>query len=134
MAEHPNVATIRNAYATFAAGDLAAALKDLTPDAVFHFTGEGPNSGDHKGVEDITAALVKNFELTGGTQVLDVKNIFADEYRGVVVCRETATRTDGATLDIDEVHVLALDGEGRITDLWDLPSDPKLHDKFFDGR
>src|SRR3974390_1594422 len=53
---------------------------------------------------------------------------------GVVVLRETATRPDGAMLDIDEVHVLAIDEEGRITDLWDLPSDPETHDRFFDGE
>jgi ketosteroid isomerase-like protein len=134
MAEHPNVQRIRDAYAAFAAGDLTAALKDVAPDGVFHFNGEGPNSGDHKGTEAISTALVALFELTGGTQVLDIKSVFADDLHGVVVLHESATRTDGAKLDIDEVHVLALDAEGRITDLWDLPTDPDVHDRFFDGR
>jgi uncharacterized protein len=133
MAEHPNVQRIRDAYAAFAVSDLTAALKDLAPDAVFHFNGEGPNSGDHKGLEDITAALIRAFELTGGTQALDIKSVFADDHHGVVVLRETATRTDGVELDLDEVHVLAIDEDGRITDLWDLPTDPDVHDKFFDG-
>lgn len=133
MAEHPNVKRVRDAYAAFAALDLDTALKDLAPDAVFHFNGDGPNSGDHKGREAITAALVKNFELTNGTQALDIKGIYADDRHSIVVLQETATRTDGATLDIDEVHLLALDDQGRITDLWDLPSDHALHDSFFDG-
>lgn len=132
MAEHPNVQRVRDAYAAFAAGDLDGALKDLAPDAVFHFNGEGPNSGDHKGLEAITAALVKNFELTNGTQKLDIKGIFADDHHAVVSLRETATRTDGASLDVAEAHVLTLD-DGRITDLWDLPDDPETHDRFFDG-
>ena len=134
MAEHPNVQRIRDAYAAFVAGDLTAALKDLAPNGVFHFNGEGPNSGDHKGTEAISAALVNLFELTGGTQVLDIKGVFADDRHGVVVLRETATRTDGAELDVNESHVLAFDDEGRITDLWDLPDDPETHDRFFDGR
>jgi ketosteroid isomerase-like protein len=134
MAEHPNVARIRDAYTAFMAGDLQTALKDLAPDAVFHFNGEGPNSGDHKGRDDISTALVNIFQLTGGTQKLDIKGIYADDRHGAVVLRETATRTDGATLDVEEVHVLALDGEGRITDLWDLPADPEAHDNFFDGK
>ena len=49
MAEHPNVAIVRNAYASFATGDLDGALADLADDCVFHFGGDGPNSGDHKG-------------------------------------------------------------------------------------
>ena len=134
MAEHPNVQRVRDAYAAFAAADLTAALKDLAPDAVFHFNGEGPNSGDHKGAEAISTALVNLFEVTGGTQVLDIKSVFADDHHGVVVLRETATRTDGAKLDVNESHVLAFDDEGRITDLWDLPDDPEAHDRFFDGR
>lgn len=134
MAEHPNVQKVRAAYEAFSAGDLTAALKDLAPEAVFHFNGSGPLSGDHKGLDDISAALIGTFELTAGTQKLDVSGVFADDDHAVVVIRETARRPDGATLDMDEVHVLAIDSEGRITDLWDLPSDPDAHDLFFDGK
>ena len=134
MAEHPNVGRVRDAYAAFAAGDLDAALKDLADGAVFHFGGEGPNSGDHRGRAAIDQALIANFELTGGTQVLDIREIYADDEHAVVVLRETATRTDGAQLDIDEVHVLKIDADGKFTDLWDLPTDPDVHDRFFDGK
>jgi uncharacterized protein len=134
MAEHPNVQRIRDAYAAFSVGDLTAALKDLAPKAVFHFNGRGPLSGDRKGADDITAALIGAFELTAGTQKLDIASVYADDDHGVVVLRETASRPDGATLDIDEVHLLKIDREGRITDLWDLPSDPGIHDRFFDGE
>jgi ketosteroid isomerase-like protein len=134
MSEHPNVQRIRDAYAAFTAGDLSTGLKDLAPDAVFHFNGSGPLSGDHIGVDDISAALVGLFELTAGTQKLDIAGVYADDHHGVVVLREMASRPDGATLDVDEVHVLAIDSEGRITDLWDLPSDPDTHDRFFDGE
>jgi ketosteroid isomerase-like protein len=134
VAEHPNVQRVRDAYAAFAVGNLAEALKYAAPDAVFHFNGSGPLSGDHRGVDEITSVLVRGIELTGGTTKLDVTGVYADERHGVVVLRETASRPDGATLDVDEVHVLALDGEGRITDFWDLPSDPEAHDRFFDGE
>ena len=134
MPEHPNVQRIRNAYDAFTRADLAEALKDLAPEAVFHFNGSGPLSGDHTGVDEISKALIGTFELTAGTQKLEISSIFADDLHGVVVLHETASRPDGATLDIDEVHVLAIDNGGRITDLWDLPSDPEAHDRFFDGE
>jgi hypothetical protein len=133
VAEHPNVQRIRDAYAAFTAGDLAAALRDLAPEGVFHFGGVGPLSGDHTGLDAISTALIGTFEVTGGTQALDVHGVFADDHHGVVVLRETASRPDGATLDVEEVHVLAFDDEGHITDLWDLPNDPEAHDRFFDG-
>ena len=80
------------------------------------------------------ACWVGVFELTAGTQKLDTTSIYADDRHGIVVMRETASRPDGATLDLEEMHVLAIDDDGRITDLWDLPSDPEAHDRFFDGE
>ncbi len=125
---------IRDAYAALAVGDLTGALKDLSPAGVFHFEGLGPFSGDRRGVADIKAGLVGIFSLTAGTQKLQIASIFADDRHGVVVLRERASRPDGATLDVDEVHLFAFDGDGRVTDLWDLPSDPDAHDAFFEGR
>jgi ketosteroid isomerase-like protein len=133
MAEHPNVKRLRDAYAAFEKADLNGALADVADDAVFHFTGEGPNSGDHKGREAIEAALIHNYQLTNGTQKLEIHDIFADDHRGVVVLRETATRNDGATFDMEESHVLAL-SDGKVTHLWDVPTDVEAHDRFFDGR
>jgi ketosteroid isomerase-like protein len=49
------------------------------------------------------------------------------------VLRETATRNDGATLDMEESHVLSM-RDGKVTHVWDLPTDPEAHDRFFDGR
>ena len=133
MAEHPNVAVVRNAYESFAKGDLDGALADLADDCVFHFGGEGPNGGDHKGRDAIAAALVGNFELTGGKWALEIRGIFADDHHAAVVLHETASRPDGASLDVDEVHVLRL-RDGKVLDLWDLPDDIQAHDDFFDGK
>src|SRR5262245_9075734 len=92
MAEHPNVARVRAAYTAFTNGDLEGALKALAPDAIFHFGGEGALSGDHQGADAIGKALIGTFELTGGTQQLDIKGIYADDQHAVVVLHETATR------------------------------------------
>jgi ketosteroid isomerase-like protein len=134
VAEHPNVQRIRDAYAALTVGNLSTGLQDLAPQAVLHIKGSGPLSGDHSGAEEISTALTGLFALTAGTLTLDVADVFAGDHHAVVVLRESASRPDGATLDVDEVHVLALDDEGRITDLWDLPRDPDAHDRFFDGR
>jgi len=81
---------------------------------VVHFKGDGPNSGDRKGSEAITAALIGRYELTGGTHKFEVHDIFADDDHGVAVIRETATRTDGATLDVEESHMVTFNAAGQI--------------------
>jgi hypothetical protein len=76
----------------------------------------------------------KGQDLTGGIQKLDIASAFAVDHHGVVVMWETASRPDGTTLDVNDVHVLAINSDGQITDLWDLSADPELHDDFCDGR
>ena len=133
MAEHPNVAIVRHAYDSFAKGDLEGALANLADDCVFHFGGNGPTSGDHQGREAIAAALIQNFELTEGKWALEIKGIYADDEHAAVVLHETASRPDGASIAVDEVHVLRL-RDGKVLDLWDLPDDIEAHDNFFDGK
>jgi ketosteroid isomerase-like protein len=134
MAEHPNVARIRQAYALLSAGDLPTVLEQFAPDIRFHVGGKGPMAGVQKGREGATAALVHGFELTGGTQSYDLRHVFADDEHAVVHVRETATRAaDGKTLDVEEVHLFSFDDNGLIAEVWDIPADPQSHDDFFDG-
>lgn len=134
MSEHVNATRIRGAYAAFAAGDLATVLEQFDPDVLTHVAGNGPLAGVQKGRDGLGAVIAHGFELTGGTQRLDVQQIFADAEHAVVQVRETATRAaDGLALDVHEVHLLALGEDGRITEFRDIPADPDLHDAFFDG-
>lgn len=135
MAEHPNAARIRSTYAAFAAGDLAAVLDQFDPDVITHVAGDGPLAGVQKGHDGLGAVIGHGFTLTGGTQRLEVQQVFADAEHAVVHVRETATRTaDGAALDVHEVHLITLGADGRITQFRDIPADPDLHNAFFDGR
>ncbi len=135
MAEHLNATRIRTAYAAFAAGDLAAVLEHFDPDVVTHVSGDGPLAGVQKGRDGLSAVIGHGFEVTGGTQRLDVQQVFADADHAIVQVRETATRAaDGVTLDVQEVHLLALGEDGRVREFRDIPADPDRHDAFFDGR
>lgn len=135
MAEHPNAARIRDAYAAFAAGDLATVLQQFDPDVVTYVAGDGPLAGVQKGHEGLGAVIGHGLEVSGGTQRLEVQDIFADADYAIVQVRETATRAaDGVTLDVREVHLLALGEDGLIREFRDIPIDPDVHDAFFDGR
>lgn len=135
MTEHPNVAVLRNAYSAFAAGELAAVQSFFSSDAVWHVGGRGPLSGDHKGHDALTAKFAYDGTLTGGTQHLEVREVYADAEHGVVVLDETATRAaDGRRLEVAETNLFRFDAAGKIVELWDIPADPEAHDAFFDGR
>lgn len=135
MAEHPNAIHIRRVYNAYAARDLTAVAEQFAPDLTFHVGGDGPLAGVQKGREGLAAVIAHSLETTGGTQQFELHNVYADDEHAVVHVRETATRAaDGVTLDVEEVHLLALGDGGLIEEFWDIPSDPDVHDAFFDGR
>jgi ketosteroid isomerase-like protein len=130
MSEHPNVARILQGYERFAARDVDAVLRLLSDDVVWHVSG-GRFAGDHKGRDEVAAHFQELTRFTEGTLLLNVLDVFADDHHGVANVRETATRADGARLDVREAHVIHLDPDGRATDWWNIHGDPEAYENFF---
>lgn len=129
---HPNAEIARRGYAAFATSDTDTLLNLLADDITWHVGGDGPLSGSYVGIHEVTNLLGQVFNLTGGTQRLDVHDVFATDDHIVAVLRETATRArDGAHLDVREAHIMRLDAAGKVVEFWDLPDDPGSHDAFF---
>jgi ketosteroid isomerase-like protein len=53
MAEHPNVALIRDGYATFAGGDFAVLSDIFAEDILWHEPGWNQLAGDYRGREAV---------------------------------------------------------------------------------
>ena len=66
---------------------------------------------------NITAQMVKELRERSGAGMMD--------------CKAALQETGG---DMEEAHVLTIRADGKVTNLWDLPSDPEVHDRFFDGK
>jgi ketosteroid isomerase-like protein len=131
MTEHPNVARIVQGYERFAASDADGVLRLLSDDVVWHVAG-GRFAGDHKGRDEVAAHLHGLARFTGGTLLLNVLDVFADDHHAIAHVRETATRAaDGARLDVREAHVFHLDPDGRATEFWNVHSDPEAYEAFF---
>jgi ketosteroid isomerase-like protein len=129
---HPHVALARSGYNAFARGDLDEVLRLLAPEIVWHVGGAGPLSGAHRGPAGVAILLGKVFELTAGSQRLEIREIFATDEHVIAVVHETATRArDGATLDVREAHLLRMDTDGKVAEFWDVPDDADAHDEFF---
>lgn len=122
MAEHPNVAIIRQAYEAFAAGDLPTLRSLWTDDVVWHVRGATPLDGDYRGPDEVLGLFGALAQETGGTFGLDVHAILADDDHGVVLVTSHAQR-DGRTLSSHDVHVKHL-RDGRTSEFWSTTSDP----------
>ena len=93
MAEHPNVTLIRDGYAAFAKGDLAALSDLFAEDLVWHVPGQSQLAGDYRGQEAVFAYFGKLMEVTEGSFRIDVHAVLADDDHGVAL---TVLRPAGA--------------------------------------
>lgn len=66
MAEHPNAARIRSAYAAFAGGDLSTLNDYFAEDVLFHVQGRNQLSGDYNGRDAVYGFFGKVMQLSEG--------------------------------------------------------------------
>lgn len=127
MAEHPNVARMRDGYAAFAKGDFAV-LNDLfADDVLWHVGGHNQLTKDYRGRDEVYGFFGKLMELTDGTFHLDVHALLADDEHAVALVASTASR-GGKSVTVNEAHVYHM-RDGRVTEFWDASTDQAASDE-----
>jgi len=127
MAEHPNVARIRDGYAAFAKGDFAALNELFAEDLLWHEAGRNQLSGEYRGRDAVYELFGKLMEITGGGFRNDLHAVFADDEHGVALVRMTASR-GGKTAITNVAHVFHL-RDGTVTEFWDASTDQYAFDE-----
>jgi ketosteroid isomerase-like protein len=128
MAEHPNVARLREGYVAFGKGDFAGLNELFAEDIVWHVTGRNQLSGDYRGREAVYGMFGRLMQITEGSFRLDTHSILADDEHGVALVRSTAHRGD-KSLETRDTHVFHL-SDGRVTEFWGASTDPYAIDDF----
>jgi hypothetical protein len=127
MAEHPNVARIRDGYAAFAKGDFAALTDLLAGDLVWHQGGRSQLAGDYRGRDAVFGYFAKLMEVTEGSFHVDVHAVLADDEHGVALTVATASR-GGRSMTTNDADVMHL-RDGKITEFWTSSTDPYAFDE-----
>ena len=131
MAEHPNVARIRDGYAAFAKGDFATLNELFAEDLVWHVGGRNQLTKDYRGRDEVYGFFGKLLELTEGSFHLDRHTVFADDEHGVALVATSASR-GGKSVRINEAHVYHL-RDGKVTEFWDASTDEYALDELIGG-
>jgi len=127
MAEHPNVARIRDGYAAFAKGDFAVLTDLFAEDLLWHDSGRNQLSGDYRGREAVFGLFGKLMEVTDGSFRIDLHALFADDEHGVALVGLTASR-GGRSIKVNAVDVMHL-RDGKVTEVWAIPADQYAFDE-----
>jgi ketosteroid isomerase-like protein len=129
MTEHPNIDLMQKVYAAFGTGDVATAGSYWTEDAVHHYPGHNPLSGEHKGLAESIAFANKIFELTEGKLRMDVLEIGASDNHAFALLH-THYERKGVVLEMPFVNVARIE-DGKIAEFWTYPNDVYATDEFW---
>jgi uncharacterized protein len=131
MTGHPNAAVVRSAYEAMERGDMAAFAGVLDDDIVWHESMPG-FEGDYHGKAEALALLGRVFQETGmEVEDLTLHHVLADDTHAAVLLEATVTLGDrGHTSRYVDVYRLS---DGKATEHWHLPLDPKAEADFFAG-
>ena len=127
MAEHPNVARIRDGYAAFAKGDFAV-LNDLfAEDLLWHEPGRNQLAGNYRCQDAVYGMFGKVMEVTEGSFHIDLHAVLADDEHGVALVVTTASR-GGRSMEVNQAHVFHL-SDGKVTEFWNAVTDQYTEDE-----
>ena len=129
MTEHPNIELMQKVYAAFSTGDVETAGSYWTEDAVHHYPGHNPLSGEHKGLAESIAFANKIFELTEGKLRMDVLEIGASDNHAFALLH-THYERKGVVLEMPFVNVARIE-DGKIAEFWTYPNDVYATDEFW---
>jgi ketosteroid isomerase-like protein len=129
MNDHPHVQLMQKVYAAFGSGDVQTAGSYWTPDAVHHYPGNNPLSGEHKGLDESIAFANKIWELTEGKLRMDVVEIGASDGHAFALL-QTHYERKGQVLDMPFINVARIE-DGKIAEFWTYPNDVYATDAFW---
>ena len=127
MAEHPNVARIRDGYAAFAKGDFETLNQTFAEDVLWHEGGRSQLAGDYRGREAVYEFFGKLMELTEGSFHIDVQSLLADDDHGVALVNETASR-GSRRAEMFNAHIFRM-RDGMVVEFWESSTDQYAMDE-----
>ncbi len=124
-----NEELIRQGYAAFARGDIAALGQLFDPDVVWHAQRLGILGGDHRGWGEVLTFFAQSSELTAGTFRVAPLEVYSNETGAAAVVRSSGRRGEQA-LDSRQVHLFHLRGD-RVVEVWQFVDDAHAVDAFW---
>jgi ketosteroid isomerase-like protein len=114
--EHPSAIRIREGFAAFSRGDLAAVRATMAPDCVWTNAGNGAIAGEYRGWDEIVAMLGSLIALTDGTFAMDLLSTLGDGRHAVAVYDATST-VKGIEATMRFAFIEQLDAQGLATSI-----------------
>lgn len=130
MTQHSPAAVATTYFQALGRGDVPTALAQLSPTVTWHQPGANQFSGDHLGVEGVSALLGGMMKASQGSFALEVTGPSMVNGELVAVPVRFSGRRDGASMDMAGVDLLTV-RDGRIVDVHLFSEDGAAEDDFW---
>lgn len=126
---HANEDVIRQAYDSFASGDMDKFAGLLAADVVFHEVGRNRLSGEHRGKDAVLGLLANLGDLKEGKfEIEELHDVLANDDHVVSLHRSRGVR-GGKTYQFNEAIVWHV-RDGKIAESWTFIDDQYAWDEF----
>ena len=129
MVAHPNLATFNAIYIAFTTGDMDTLATFFNQEVVWHTPGHHPLAGTHEGRAATFASFAAEFERSGGSYGVEVREVLANDEHIVALLHATADRGH-KRLDQDYAIVFEMHA-GSVQAAWEVWNDQASLDEFW---
>jgi len=120
-------AAVKRYSGAWAANDLAAIVNCYHDDVVFHYFGQNPLAGTHRGKAACLAVLKKVRERTD-RKLVSIRDVLVGQHFGLIIAIERFSR-DGASITIERLLRYSV-RDGKLAECWIYDEDQRLVDEY----
>jgi uncharacterized protein len=111
----------------WAANDLAAIVNCYHDDVVFHYFGQNPLAGAHRGKAACLAVLKVVRERTD-RKLVSIRDVLVGQHFGLIIAIERFWR-DGASITVERLLRYSV-RDGKLAECWIYDEDQRLVDRY----
>lgn len=128
MAEHPNVALIREMFAAMDRGDVSFLEDHIADDIVWHTGGNSRAAGVRRGKDEVRQMMGA---MPGDAMKAQTHAIIGDDDHTVVLGTAVVTAPSGKSVEYNYVNVFHVTGD-KVTEVWGLSENDAETDPVWD--
>lgn len=126
---NPDIYAVVKRYAyAWAANDMQTIMDCYHEKVVFHYFGESPLAGTHRG-KAACVAILKQVQERTNRQLVTIKDVLAGEHFGLIVATEKFER-DGSSIEIDRLLRYRV-ADGKLAECWVYDENQRLIDEYW---
>lgn len=129
MAEHANVALVREMFAAMERGDMQWFDEHIADDIVWHVGGNSRSAGVYEGKE--TVAKMMAGVANPDAMKADTHDILGNDDHTVVLGTAQVTAPSGASVEYNYVNVFHI-RDGKVTEAWGMSENDAETDPIWD--